>query len=51
MPALQSLLAFSETDAAADDLELLRLCLSMLPARSPKRAGLVARVEKLEADA
>ncbi|MBD8023019.1 GAF domain-containing protein [Microbacterium gallinarum] len=44
------LLAFSETDAAADDLELLRLCLSMLPARSPKRAGLVARVEKLEAD-
>lgn len=42
------LLAFAETDAAADDLELLRLCLSMLPARSPRRAGLVARIERLE---
>jgi hypothetical protein len=43
------LLAFAETDAAADDVELLRLCLSMLPARSPRRAGLVARIERLEA--
>ena len=43
------LLAFAETDAAADDLELLRLCLSMLPPRSPKRAGLVARIERLDA--
>lgn len=42
------LLAFAETDAAADDIELLRLCLSMLPARSPRRAGLVARIERLE---
>lgn len=42
------LLAFAETDAAADDIDLLRLCLSMLPARSPKRAGLVARIERLE---
>ncbi|MFF2486986.1 transcriptional regulator [Microbacterium sp. NPDC058062] len=44
------LLAFAETDAAADDVELLRLCLSMLPARSPRRAGLVTRIERLEAD-
>jgi hypothetical protein len=43
------LLAFAETDAGADDVELLRLCLSMVPARSPRRAGLVARIEKLEA--
>jgi len=43
------LLAFAETEAGADDAELLRLCLSMLPARSPKRAGLVARIERLEA--
>ena len=43
------LLAFADTDAAAHDVELLRLCLSMLPARSPRRAGLVARIEKLEA--
>ncbi|MFB7891965.1 transcriptional regulator [Microbacterium sp. NPDC056044] len=45
------LLAFADTDAAADDVELLRLCLSMLPARSPRRAGLVTRIERLEADA
>ena len=43
------LLAYAETDAAADDEELLRLCLKLLPARSPKRAGLVARLERLEA--
>jgi hypothetical protein len=43
------LLAYAETDAATDDVELLRLCLSMLPARSPRRAGLVARIERLEA--
>jgi two-component SAPR family response regulator len=43
------LLTFAETDAAADDIELLRLCLSMLPARSPRRSGLVARIERLEA--
>ncbi|MCC2032785.1 helix-turn-helix domain-containing protein [Microbacterium allomyrinae] len=45
------LLAFADTDAAADDADLLRLCLSMLPPRSPKRAGLVARIERLESDA
>lgn len=45
------LLAFADTDAATDDLELLRLCLSMLPARSPKRAGLVTRIERLESGA
>ncbi|GAA2979571.1 transcriptional regulator of acetoin/glycerol metabolism [Microbacterium terrae] len=43
------LLAYADTDAGADDVEVLRLCLSMLPARSPRRAGLVARIEKLEA--
>jgi len=43
------LLTFAETDAAAEDIELLRLCLSMLPARSPRRSGLVARIERLEA--
>lgn len=47
--SIDVLLAFAETDAAADDAELLRLCLSMLPARSPRRAGLVARIERLEA--
>lgn len=45
------LLAFADTSAGSDDVELLRLCLSMLPARSPKRAPLVARIERLDADA
>lgn len=44
------LLAFAETDAGSGDVDLLRLCLSMLPARSPRRAGLVARIEKLDAE-
>ncbi|WP_137877262.1 GAF domain-containing protein [Microbacterium sp. 4NA327F11] len=42
------LLAFADTEMGSADGELLRLCLEMLPARSPKRAGLVARIEKLE---
>ncbi|GAA1857661.1 transcriptional regulator [Microbacterium koreense] len=48
--SVEVLLAFAETDAGAEDVDLLRLCLSMLPARSPKRAGLVARLARLEAD-
>jgi len=43
------LLAFADTAAGGDDEQLMRLCLSMLPARSPKRAGLVSRIEKLAA--
>ena len=46
--SLDVLLAFADTDAGADDVEVLRLCLSMLPARSPKRAGSVARIDRLE---
>jgi len=41
------LLAYADTADARDDEEVLRLCLAMLPARSPKRAGLVARLERL----
>ncbi len=48
--SVEVLLAFAETDAGSDDVDLLRLCLSMLPARSPRRSGLVARLERLEAD-
>jgi hypothetical protein len=44
------LLAFADTDMGSGDVDLLRLCLSMLQARSPRRAGLVARIEKLEAE-
>jgi transcriptional regulator of acetoin/glycerol metabolism len=42
------LLAYADTAEGADDAELLRLCLGMLPARSPRRAGLVVRLEALE---
>ena len=48
---VEVLLAFADTAEGADDVELLRLCLEMLPARSPRRAGLVARIERLEAAA
>lgn len=41
------LLAYADTDEGAADADVLRLALSMLPARSPKRAGLVARLERL----
>jgi hypothetical protein len=42
------LLAYADTEDASEDVEVLRLCLSLLPARSPRRAGLVARIERLE---
>ncbi len=42
------LLAYAELPEGADDLEVLRLCLEMLPARSPRRSGLVSRIERLE---
>ena len=42
------LLAYADTEDAAEDVEVLRLCLSLLPARSPRRAGLVARIARLE---
>lgn len=44
---VEVLLAFAETPLGADDEEVLRLALEMLPARSPKRAGVVARLEAL----
>lgn len=43
------LLAYADTVDGAEDVEVLRLALGMLPARSPKRAGLVARIERLDA--
>jgi len=42
------LLTFADTAAGSEDEELLRLCLKMLPPRSPRRAGLVARLERLD---
>lgn len=42
------LLAYADTEDGAEDAEVLRLALEMLPARSPRRAGLVARLDALE---
>jgi hypothetical protein len=46
--SLDVLLAYAEIPEGQNDAEVLRLALEMLPARSPKRAGLVARIERLE---
>lgn len=43
------LLAYADIPEGADDVEVLRSALEMLPARSPRRAGLVSRIERLEA--
>ncbi|PKI91434.1 transcriptional regulator [Actinomycetales bacterium SN12] len=46
--SLDVLLAYAEIPEGKNDPEALRLCLEMLPARSPRRAALVSRIEKLE---
>jgi hypothetical protein len=46
---LDVLLAYAEIPEGQADAEVLRLALEMLPPRSPKRAGLVARIERLQA--
>ena len=47
---LDVLLAYAETEDGSGDAEVLMACLKLLPARSPKRAGLVAALEALDAD-
>lgn len=44
---IEALLAYADSADGREDAEVLRLCLRMLPARSPRRAGLVARLEAL----
>lgn len=46
--SLDVLLSYADIPEGQGDAEALRLALEMLPARSPKRAGLVARIERLE---
>ncbi|KNY04808.1 GAF domain-containing protein [Microbacterium sp. GCS4] len=46
--SLDVLLAYAEIPEGQADAEALRLALEMLPARSPRRAGLVTRIERLE---
>ncbi|MEC5149567.1 GAF domain-containing protein [Cryobacterium sp. GrIS_2_6] len=44
------LLGYARSDEAAWDEEVWRACLELLPSRSPKRASVVARLAKIEAD-
>ncbi|MFJ6651786.1 GAF domain-containing protein [Microbacterium sp. NPDC091313] len=45
---VEVLLAYADTADGAEDAELLRECLRLLPPRSPRRAAVVARLERLE---
>ncbi|MEV8267615.1 transcriptional regulator [Microbacterium sp. NPDC076911] len=45
--SIDVLLAFADTESGSGDIDLLQLCLTMLPPRSPRRAGLVTRIERL----
>ncbi len=49
--SLDVLLSYAEIAEGSDDIEVLRLCLTKLPPRSPRRAGLVARIERGEEEA
>ncbi|MFT4233885.1 MAG: transcriptional regulator, partial [Microbacterium sp.] len=45
--APEVLTSYLDTDLGADDTDAMRQALALLPAKSPKRAGLVARLERL----
>lgn len=44
----ETLLDYARTEDAMDDVEVWRMCLSLLPPTSPKRAAVVLRLEALE---
>lgn len=46
--SVDTVLAYLDTEDGADDRESLDLALRLLPARSPKRAAIVARIERLD---
>jgi transcriptional regulator of acetoin/glycerol metabolism len=48
--SVETLLAYARTDEAAYDADVWRACLRMLPPKSPKRAAVVARLERIEAE-
>lgn len=45
-----TLLAYARTDEAAYDVEVWRECLRLLPPKSPKRASIVSRLERIEVE-
>lgn len=48
--SVETLLEYARTDEAAFDLEVWNAALRMLPARSPKRASVVSRIERIRAE-
>ena len=48
--AVDTLLSYARTDEAVYDSEVWKTCLMLLPARSPKRAAVVSRIEHIEAE-
>jgi len=46
--SVETLLTYARTDEAAYDAEVWRACLQLLPPKSPKRASVVARLERIE---
>ena len=48
--SLETLLAYARIDEAAYDVEVWKACLTRLPAKSPKRASIVARIERINAE-
>jgi hypothetical protein len=46
----ETLLAYARTDEAAWDVDVWRECLRLLPAKSPKRASVVQRLERIESE-
>jgi transcriptional regulator of acetoin/glycerol metabolism len=48
--SVDTLLAYARTDEAAYDADVWRACLILLPPKSPKRASVVARLERIEAE-
>ncbi|MDF1480233.1 GAF domain-containing protein [Leifsonia sp. H3M29-4] len=48
--AVDTLLDYARTDEAAYDVEVWRAVLRMLPPKSPKRASVVTRIERIESE-
>ena len=48
--AVEVLLDYAQSDEATWDSEVWRACLELLPARSPQRAAVAARLTRIEAD-
>jgi hypothetical protein len=48
--SVDTLLEFARTDEGAYDVDVWRACLRLLPPRSPKRAAVVTRLERIESE-